>query len=284
MRVGYLGPEGTFSHQALLEAHVADGTQTVGLATLYDTVMAVQDGVVEAALVPIENSIEGSVDVTLDTLASDAHDLAIVGETVSEIRNCLIAAGPLELSAIETVYSHPQANAQCAQFLRAQLAAAKVISTSSTADAVRSVTAEPGAPHAALGNRLAASLYGGHILLEDVDDQAGNQTRFVWLARSAQREAVRALVGGAGEAKTSIVFWGAGDGSAGWLVSCLAELSERGVSLTRIESRPRRIGLGHYMFFADFEGATDDPTVAAAVEGLRDHCQEVRVLGSYRPS
>ena len=193
-------------------------------------------------------------------------------------------SGEPALSAIETVYSHPQANAQCAQFLRAQLAAAKVISTSSTADAVRSVTAEPGAPHAALGNRLAASLYGGHILLEDVDDQAGNQTRFVWLARSAQREAVRALVGGAGEAKTSIVFWGAGDGSAGWLVSCLAELSERGVSLTRIESRPRRIGLGHYMFFADFEGAGEDSAVAAAVEGLRGRCQEVRVLGSYRRS
>ena len=284
MRVGYLGPEGTFSHQAVLDADVAEDAEAVALATLYDTVMAVQDGLVDAALVPIENSLEGSVDVTLDTLATDATDVAIVGETVAEIRNCLIAARPLELAAIETVYSHPQANAQCAQFLRSSLRAAKVIPTSSTADAVRSVTADPLAPHAALGNRLAAALYGGEILLEDVDDHAGNQTRFVWLAPSAEREAIRARVGGHGDAKTSIVFWGAGDGSAGWLVGCLAELSERGVSLTRIESRPRRIGLGHYMFFADFEGATADPSVAAAVEGLREHCQEVRVLGSYRPS
>jgi prephenate dehydratase len=284
VRVGYLGPEGTYSHQAVLEAQLDDGTEAVGLPTLYDTVMAVHDGLVDTALVPIENSLEGSVDVTLDTLAGDGDDVAIVGETVVEIRNCLIAAGPLEFAAIETVYSHPQANAQCAQFLRTRLAGAKVISTSSTADAVRSVTAEPGAPHAALGNRLAASLYGGSVLLEDVDDQAGNQTRFVWLARTAERERVRTIVGGAGEAKTSIVFWGAGDGTAGWLVSCLAELSERGVSLTRIESRPRRIGLGHYMFFADFEGAVEDPAVAAAVDGLRGRCQEVRVLGSYRRS
>jgi prephenate dehydratase len=282
LRVGFLGPQGTYSHQALLEAQLSPPPDAVGLATIYDTVMAVQEGVVQAALVPIENSLEGSVDVTLDTLATDAHEVAIVGETVSEIRNCLIAAGPLELAAIETVYSHPQANAQCARFLRTELAHAKVIATSSTADAVRSVTAEPAGPHAALGNRLAASLYGGRILLEDVDDQPGNQTRFVWLARDAARESVRALVGGAGAAKTSIVFWGAGDGSPGWLVGCLAELSERGVSLTRIESRPRRIGLGHYMFFADFEGAGDDPPVAAAIEGLRGRCQEVRLLGSYR--
>jgi prephenate dehydratase len=284
VRVGYLGPEGTFSHQALLDAKVNGEAQPVALATLYDTVMAVQDRAVEAALVPIENSLEGSVDVTLDTLATDARDTEIVGETVAEIRNCLIAAAPLELSAIETVYSHPQANAQCAQFLRTRLRAAKVVATSSTADAVRSVTADPGAPNAALGNRLAASLYGGRILLEDVDDHAGNQTRFVWLAPSAEREAVRAQVGGSGPAKTSIVFWGAGDGSPGWLVSCLAELSERGVSLTRIESRPRRIGLGHYMFFADFEGASDEPAVVAAIGGLRGRCQEVGVLGSYRRS
>ena len=285
MRIGYLGPEGTYSHQALIDASVADGdAQPIGLATLYDTVMAVQDGSVEAALVPIENSLEGSVDVTLDTLAIDAHDVAIVGETVAEIRNCLIAAAPLELAAIETVYSHPQATAQCAHFLRTRLPGAKVIPTSSTAEAVRSVTADPAAPNAALGNRLAASLYAGRILLEDVDDQAGNQTRFVWLAPSAERETVRSRVGGRGAAKTSIVFWGAGDGSAGWLVSCLAELADRDISLTRIESRPRRIGLGHYMFFADFEGATADPPVGAAIAALRGHCEAVRVLGSYRRS
>jgi prephenate dehydratase len=282
MRVGYLGPQGTFSHQALLDAAGAHDVEQVALATLYDTVMAVQDGQVDAALVPIENAIEGSVDITLDTLATDAGAVAIVGETVLPIRNCLIAGGALELEAIRTVYSHPQANAQCAHFLRSRLPAAHVIPVASTADAVRMVSAEATGEHAALGNRLAASIYGGTVLLEDVDDEQGNQTRFVWLAREEQAEAVRAQVGGAGEPKTSIVFWGAGDGSAGWLVSCLAELSERDISLTRIESRPRRIGLGHYMFFADFGGAIADAGVADAVAGLRERCEEVRVLGSYR--
>ena len=280
MRLGYLGPEGTFSHQALLESGV-DG-EPVALATLYDTVMAVQDGLVEAALVPIENSLEGSVDVTLDTLATDAGAVAIVGETVAEIRNCLIAAAPLELATIETVYSHPQANAQCAHFLRTRLLGATVVAASSTAEAVRSVIASPGAPHAALGNRLAAALYGGEILLEDVDDHAGNQTRFVWLAPEHERaRAAAALAGGAGPQKSSIVFWGGGDLSAGWLVECLGEFAQRGISLTRIESRPRRVGLGHYMFFADLEGAAEQADVAAAIEGLRARCEGVRVLGSY---
>jgi len=241
--------------------------------------VAVQDGDVDAALVPIENSIEGSVDVTLDTLATDAPDVSIVGETVAEIRNCLIAAEALELAAIEVVYSHPQPTAQCAHFLRSHLGHARIVPTASTAEAVQTVGARRGEPLAALGNRLAASLYGARILIEDVDDHPGNQTRFVWLARDG---AAAPVARGAGPAKTSIVFWGAGDGSAGWLVNCLAELSERDISLTRIESRPRRIGLGHYMFFADFEGSTDDGAVADAVAGLRARCQEVRVLGSYR--
>jgi prephenate dehydratase len=280
IRIGYLGPEGTYSHQALLESGVEGEARAC--PTLYDTVMAVQEGTVDAALVPIENSLEGSVNVTLDTLATDAVDLAIVGETVAEIRNCLIAARAIDLGAIETVYSHPQANAQCAHFLRTRLAGAKVISTSSTADAVRSVTADPAGAHAALGNRLAAKLYGGEILLEDVDDHDGNQTRFVWLARAGAGEHVRARIAPGGDAKTSIVFWGAGDGSPGWLMRCLAELADRGISLTRIESRPRRIGLGHYMFFADFEGDAQQELVAAAIDGLRGRCEEVRVLGSYR--
>jgi len=282
VKVCYLGPEGTWSHQALLDSAVASDGDAVAAPTLYDTVMAVQDGVVDAALVPIENSLEGSVDVTLDTLATDAPDVEIVGERVAEIRNCLIAAGPLELAAIETVYSHPQASAQCARFLRSRVGGAHVVAVSSTAEAVRRVSGAAGAPQAALGNHLAATLYGGCVLLDAVDDHPGNQTRFVWLARAAQAADVRASVEGDGAPKTSIVFWGAGDGTAGWLVNCLAELSARDISLTRIESRPRRIGLGHYMFFADFGGERRDDAVEHALTGLRARCEEVRVLGSFR--
>jgi len=282
VKVGYLGPRGTWSHQALLDSQATPERDAVAVATLYDTVMAVQNGRVDAALVPIENSLEGSVDVTLDTLAIDAPDVEIVGERVAEIRNCLIAAGPIELGEIETVYSHPQASAQCAGFLRSRVGRAQVVAVSSTAEAVRRVSAATGAPQAALGNQLAATLYGASVLLDAVDDHPGNQTRFVWLARAAEADGVRARVQSDGAPKTSIVFWGAGDGTAGWLVNCLAELSAREISLTRIESRPRRIGLGHYMFFADFGGASGDDAVEEALIGLRARCEEVRVLGSFR--
>jgi prephenate dehydratase len=276
MRIGFLGPEGTYSHQALLAAGIPDGAATTSLTTIYDTVMAVHDGLVDRALVPIENSLEGSVDVTLDALATDASDVRIVGETVLAIRNCLIAGRDRPLEEIETVYSHPQANAQCARFLRTRLAGARVIAANSTADAVRSVTADPLLPHAALGNRLAAELYGGRILLDGVDDEPGNQTRFVWLA-----PATAEIPTTGGPAKTSLVFWGAGDESPGWLVRCLAEISDREINMTRIESRPHRAGLGHYMFFADLLGALASPTVTSAIDALRTHCEDVRVLGSY---
>jgi prephenate dehydratase len=276
MRIGYLGPQGTFSHQALLAAGVPAGADVTGFTTIYDTVMAVHDHAVARALVPIENSLEGSIDVTLDALATDASDVRIVGETVLAIRNCLIAGRPTPLAEIETVYSHPQANAQCARFLRTRLPGARVVAANSTADAVRSVAADPLLPHAALGNSLAAEIYGGHVLLDGVDDDEGNQTRFVWLA-----PADAAADPPVGPVKTSIVFWGAGDESPGWLVRCLAEISERAINMTRIESRPHRTGLGHYMFFADLLGRLDSPPVSAAIEGVRVHCEEVRVLGSY---
>ncbi len=284
MKIGYLGPEGTFSHQALLNSGPPGDAEPVALATLYDTVVGVQDGSVDVSLVPIENALEGSVDVTLDTLAADADDVTIIGETVQRIRNCLIVSKPVALEAIETVYSHPQANGQCARFLRTRLPNARIVSASSTAEAVRAVAAAPAEAHAALGNRLAAERYGAEVLLEDVDDIDGNVTRFVWLARNDRAAELRRIVERGEETKTSIVFWGGGDEAAGWLVSCLSELSARDISLTRVESRPRRIGLGNYMFFADFAGSTADPHVHDAVEGLRQHCQEVRVLGSYRMS
>jgi prephenate dehydratase len=284
VRVGYLGPAGTWCHEALLGSGRLEVAELVALPTIYDTVMAVHERSVELALVPIENSLEGSVDVTLDALATDAEDVEIVGETVQPIRNCLIARPGLEIDAIETVYSHPQAIAQCARFLRTRLPGARVVAASSTAEAVRSVTRSADAPSAALGNRLAADLYGGRVLLDGVDDAPGNATRFVWLAPRDRTVAAAAGDGApaaAGRAKTSLVFWGAGDETPGWLVRCLSEFSDREINLTRIESRPHRAGLGNYMFFADLEGGAAAPPVAAAIDRLREHCETVRVLGSY---
>jgi len=277
MRVAYLGPEGTNSHEALLVAtDGADGVELVSLPTIHECVVAVQEGTAERAFVPIENALEGSVNATLDALAVDAEDVAIAGEHVHAIRTCLIAREPIELGAIETVHSHPQSNAQCARFLRTRLPRATVLPASSTAEAVRMV-AEHDATSAALGSRTAADLYGCTVLCADVDDIEGNQTRFVWLAR---RDAA-AGGGTAGPSKTAIVFWGAGDEAPGWLARCLTELADRGVNLTRIESRPRKVGLGHYMFFLDLQGGASDPAVADALGALRGHVEHLRVLGSF---
>jgi prephenate dehydratase len=275
MRLGYLGPPGTFSEEAVRSAPDAEQAQLVALPTVRDTVMAVHDGVVERAVVPIENALEGPVGVTLDTLADDDTDVTIVGEVVIAVSPCLIARDGTALDMIERVVSHPQATSQCARFLRERLPQAVVAAADSTAEAVRIVAAEP-APWAALGTRRAAELYGARVLAAGVEDESGNATRFVWLARRGVQPALAAA-----PVKTSLAFWGAGDDSPGWLVRCLSEFAFRGVNLTKIESRPLRARLGHYRFFVDCEGDAREGPVAAAVEGLGRHCEQVKILGSY---
>ncbi len=273
IRLAYLGPPGTFSEEAVRAAPDAGAAELVAMRTVRETVMAVHDGTVERAVVPIENSLEGPIGVTLDTLAEE-HDVTIVGELVLAVSPCLIAREPIEHDAIERVVSHPQPLAQCARYLRDHLPAAEVMAVASTAEAVRVVAAEQ-APWAALGTRRAAELYGATVLVEGVEDEPGNATRFVWLARTplpAQNGV---------PAKTSLAFWGAGDDSPGWLVRCLSEFAFRGVNLTKIESRPLRAQLGHYRFFVDCEGHADESPVADAVAGLHAHCERVEVLGSY---
>ncbi|ADB48444.1 prephenate dehydratase [Conexibacter woesei] len=276
MRVGYLGPEGTNSHEALLAALGGEQHEQVPLPTIYDCVVAVQELEVDRAFVPIENAIEGSVNAVLDALAVDAEQVRIVGEAIHPIHTCLIAPAPIELSAIETVLSHPQANGQCAHFLRTRLPQARVLAASSTAEAVRAVAEGDAGPNAAaLGSRLAAEQYGCEILRAGVDDVAGNETRFVWLAPEGTS------AGEHGPWKTAIVFWGVGAEAPGWLVRCLSEFAFRGVNLTRIESRPRKQGLGRYMFFLDLEGSEEEGPVAEALTALRGHTEHLRVLGSF---
>jgi prephenate dehydratase len=273
MRAGYLGPEGTVSHEALVAA--GGDLEPVPLPTLPAAVLAVRDGEVDRALVPIENALEGSVDPVLDALAFDTEDVAIVGELRHPVHFCLVAAEPLAVGAIRTVVSHPQASGQCARFLRETLGHARVVMAPSTADAVRQVAGGHDSAAGALGTRQAAELYDCAILCENVEDHPDNETRFVWLARAGTAPAD-------GERfKTALVFWGAGSSGPGWLVRCLSEFAERDVNLTRIESRPLRQRLGEYMFFLDLEGRAGDEAVAAAVDGLRAHADVVRVLGSF---
>jgi prephenate dehydratase len=285
MRVGYLGPDGTVSHEALMSVPGADAFELAPQPTLHDAVIAVHDGAVDLALVPIENSLEGAVNPTLDALAFETDDVVIVGELRHPVHLCLLAPAPLPLEAIRTVVSHPQASAQCAAFLRQALPGARVLAAPSTADAVRQVAGgvEAGA---AVGTRYAGALYGCAVLAADIEDDHCNETRFVWIARAGTAPGPWSTPGDADSAagrrfKTALVFWGAGSSGPGWLVRCLLEFATRGVNLTRIESRPRREGLGEYMFFLDVDGSSADAAVGGAIEGLRAHADVVRVLGSF---
>jgi prephenate dehydratase len=273
-RVAYLGPAGTHTDEAL-RASATAAVEPAPCATVQDAIMAVHRGEAERAVVPIENSLEGGVAATLDTLAGDAGDVRIVREVVHPIHHHLIAAEPLAIDRIERVLSHPQALGQCARFLHDRLPGADVAAASSTAEAVR-IVRDSDERWAAIGSRLSAQLYEGTILAERIEDRADNVTRFVWLAPAGEAQPPIDS-----PAKTSIVFWGFNDESPGALVTVLRELSDRDINLTKIESRPRRVSLGHYMFFADLEAGIDEPRVAEALEALRGRVETLRVLGSY---
>ena len=274
MRVAYLGPAGTFTEDALGEAWGGGELEPLRTATIPDAILAVERGEAERALVPIENSIEGSVRPTLDTLAFEAEAVTIVGEYDFRVRVHLVAREGVALEQVEAVLSHPQPLAQCARFLRAALPGVEQRSVSSTAAAVRMVS-ESTRPWAALGGRAAAELYGCALLREGVEDESGNVTRFLWIAPAGTE------VSGGGPWKTSLVFSELGEDHPGALVEALAEFSSRAINLTRIESRPLRQELGRYMFFVDLEGRLDEAPVATAIEALRGKAESVRILGSY---
>jgi prephenate dehydratase len=296
-RVGYLGPAGTFTEEALLNSASPGAVAPVAMRTTYDATVALAGGELEWAVAPIENSLDGSISVTLDLLGGEDARIEIVGEALLSVRHSLIAAEQTELSEIETVLTHPQVPGQCERFLRGELRHARVLAASSTAEAVRIVAESRRRGQAALGTALAARIYGGVVIREGVQDRDDNETRFVWLARAGESEpdgAVRSRPPlrmresppeeeeEEEEWKTSLVFWGAGADSPGWLVRCLDEFGSRAINLTKIESRPKRERMGSYMFFVDLQGRSGDARVAEAVRGLVAICEHVRVLGSYR--
>jgi prephenate dehydratase len=274
LRVAYLGPRGTFTEDALRQALGGANVEAIPAPSVYAAIVSVQAGEAERALVPFENSIEGAVSATLDTLAFDADGVTLVGEYDLPIRHCLIAREPLPPERIEVVLSHPQASAQCAHFIRERLPGAEVRAAPSTAEAVRMVS-ERDQPWAALGAASAAELYGCAVLEDGVEDSPDNVTRFVWVAPAGTDAE------GDGPWRTSLVFSELGDDRPGALVEALKVFSDRNVNLTRIESRPLRRGLGRYMFFLDIEGGAGDRDVGGAIEALRTKAETVRVLGSY---
>jgi prephenate dehydratase len=267
-RYAFLGPEGTYSEVALLSLNIPD-VQAVAYPTIPEVFLAVESGKADAGVVPIENSVEGSVNATLDALAFD-HDLVISREIVLDIHHSLIAAPGTTLAGLAQVFAHPQAAAQCRKWLGRTLPDTPVVAANSNAEAVQMAVAEPGA--AALGPALAAELYGGEILVEDVEDFAGNQTRFVLVGREA--------VARTGSDKTSLALFLRAD-KPGALLMILSEFAYGGINLTKLQSRPTKRALGDYMFFIDLEGHADDENVQLALSCLRLKLRTVKVLGSY---
>jgi prephenate dehydratase len=270
MRVGYLGPPGTFSEEAVSRCDLGAGAEGVPFPTFADAYRALRRGDVDAALLPIENSIEGSVGATLDLLVAEPGPV-IRRELLLPVRQHLLARPGTRLEDVKRVLSHPQPFGQCSRFLREKLPGVALEPTHSTADAARKVAAgEPDA--AAIGAAAAAARYGLALLAESIQDVDENFTRFVLVSPSDEAPT--------GRDRTSLAFTLDRDRPGG-LYEVLGEFARRGINLSKVESRPMKEALGHYVFFLDFEAHRKDATGADAVEGVRARVHRLWVLGSY---
>ena len=268
-RVGFLGPPGTYSEEVAKNLF-GDSVTFLPFASIDAVIRAVASGEIPQCVVPIENSLEGSVNATLDTLAHEV-ELYISREIIMPVRHNLLTkeAG----RGVRLVLSHPQALAQCRRTLARLYPAATCRAVDSTAEAARQVAAgEPGL--AAIGSRAAATLYGLELLAADIQDTASNCTRFVSLGVFPIDSSMP------GRWKTSIVCQI--DGSRpGSLYHILADFAEREVNLTKIESRPARTGLGASLIFLDMEGGAGDPQVLSALQAVEEKSIWFKNLGSY---
>jgi prephenate dehydratase len=263
----YLGPEGTHTHAALIA--LGEGIEAVPYPTIGEVFTAVERGKVERGLVPIENSVQGSVNATLDALAFES-ELEIQAEYVRDIHHALCVAPGVALSEITKVVSHPQASGQCRRWITENLLGKPVEAANSTAEAVREAVDTPGV--AAIGSAFAADLVGADVLADAIEDFAGNQTRFVEIGVG--------LRPATGDDKTSLALFMKAD-RPGTLHMILSEFTYGQINLTKIQSRPTRKALGDYMFFVDLAGHVSDENVRLALDCLRLKLRNVKVLGTY---
>jgi prephenate dehydratase len=273
MRVGFLGPFGTFTEQAVRSQPDLDAGELVAFRSVPDVLDAVASGDVDYGVVPIENSIEGTVNFTQDALSFD-YNLLIQREVVLDIEHCLMAMPGTSLADVTTVLSIPVATAQCHRYLRENFGHAEVHAANSTADAAKTVASNGEAGVAAIAPRNAATLYGLNILATDIADHAGNQTRFVVVGKSG-------LPAPTGNDITGIVVFQRAD-EPGSLISILQEFAARRVNITNLLSRPTKDGgLGDYCFVMYLEGHIADELVADALRALHAKQGGVKFLGSY---
>jgi prephenate dehydratase len=269
--IAYLGPEGTFAHAALRGLPVARDTALLPMATVTLAIDAVRSGAADAALVPLENSVEGAVPATLDELANGAA-LVIAEEVYLPVAFELLARPGTQLRQVRTVATHPHAEAQVRRWLQATLPAAQVALVGSTAGGAKAVA--DGEFDAAIAATVAGELYGLATLAGDIADSAGAVTRFVLLTRPGPPPPRT------GNDRTTLVAYLREDHS-GALLEILTEFASRAVNLTRIESRPTKGRIGQYCFSIDCEGHIGDERVGDAVAALHRVCADLRYLGSY---
>lgn len=269
--VAFLGPSGTFTEEALLSQADLAAAGRAPLASIPDVVAAVERGDHDLGMVPIENSIEGSVAITLDTLAFES-ELLIQREVDLPISLNLFVKPGTGLDDVKTVLSYPHAIAQCRQWLNRKLPGVNVVAANSTAEAAQRVSRSKRSDQAAIGNALAAELYGLDTLASDIEDHPENQTRFVVVGRGVPAPT--------GHDRTSIVCFQRHD-RPGSLLGILQEFAARSLNLTKVESRPTKQSLGDYCFFVDFEGHVSDELVADCLRAVQATKAGVKFLGSY---
>jgi chorismate mutase/prephenate dehydratase len=272
VQVSYLGPEATFTHQAA-KRHFGTSARMLGCGSIPGVFAEVERGAADFGVVPVENSTEGVVTHTLDSFLDS--QLVVTAEIHVMVEHCLLARPGVAEREVERIYSHPQALAQCRAWLSANLPGATRVETTSTADAARAALQDGSG--AAIASELAGQLYGLSTLRVKVQDTADNSTRFLVLSRPEQDPAPPA-VGAAYKTTVLLAF----SDKPGALFELLKPLSEAGVNLTKIESRPSRRRAWDYVFFLDLDGHARDPAIAPVLEQVARTCQLFKVLGSYR--
>jgi prephenate dehydratase len=272
-RIGYLGPEGTFTQQALRSQADLAGAEHIPFRTVVDVLDAVEDGSISLGFVPIENSIEGTVNYTQDALVFD-HDLLIQREVVLDIEMCLLAKKGATLQQVTKIYSMPVATAQCHGYIRQHAPLAEVFVANSTAEAARTVSESGDNTIVAVAPRNAASIYGLEVIAENIADQSGNQTRFVLVAKEG-------IPVPTGHDRTALVVFQRAD-EPGSLLSILQEFAARRINLSQLLSRPTRSGgLGDYCFIMYADGHIKDELMADALRDLHAKHGDVKFMGSY---
>lgn len=281
MRITYLGPRGTFSDEAarLYVRKTRKKAELFPEKTIYDAIRQVIIGRAAQCIVPIENSVEGTITVTADQLAAGQNELYIVAELAVPISNNLLVLPGVRAQDVAGVFSHPQPLGQCQEFLRREFPQATVYPTDSTADGVRRIKNDNLKSHAAIGSRLLAKLEHMKILKANINDRPDNVTRFVVLSRKAEVPAATSRA--SASAKTSIVFSCKKD-KPGSLYEILGFLAKEKINMTKIESRPNKTMLGEYVFFVDFEGTAADRNIQAVLHHIEKASSFYKLLGSYR--